>query len=294
LTNHSESDPEFWTFRGNSIRQGSHGIFQYPAMMVPQLQGTLLDDLLKVDAEVKTIYDPFAGSGTVLVEAMLRGLNVVAADINPMALLLCAVKAQPTGKKSITRAIGRVVQEAMRSSEECNLNFAGIDKWFTRNAKTELFRLRVAIANEGSKPSKPESPGSRPRRTPRSSNSKTSPPTPTTPPPRPTAPGSAPGSPNSTTNANNSKPSSRPWPRPPRPPPTPNSWTGSRSRETSCPASPPGSKPDCSRPSASPSCGTNQPARPPSAPRSPTPPSAPSPPSWTPAKTTTTTPTPTP
>jgi Putative RNA methylase family UPF0020 len=151
LARHSETDPDFWTFKANGIRQGSHGIFQYPAMMVPQLQRTLLDDLLKVDREVKTIYDPFVGSGTVLIEAMLRGLNVVAADINPMALLLCAVKARPIGERSITRAIERVAQKAIKSSEECDLSFPGIDKWFTRRAKTELFRLRVAIANEGSK-----------------------------------------------------------------------------------------------------------------------------------------------
>lgn len=151
LARHSENDPDFWTFKGNSIRQGSHGIFQYPAMMVPQLQGTLLDDLLKVDSKVKTVYDPFVGSGTILVEAMLRGLNVVAADINPMALLLCAVKARPIGERSIISAIERVVQRAMRSSEECDLSFPGIDKWFTRRAKTELFRLKVAITNEGSK-----------------------------------------------------------------------------------------------------------------------------------------------
>lgn len=150
LARHSETDPEFWTFKGN-IRQGSHGIFQYPAMMVPQLQGTLLDDLLKVDTETKTIYDPFAGSGTILIEAMLRGLNVVAADINPMALLLCAVKARPIAEKPIARAIGRVVQEALKSSAECRISFPGIDKWFTERAKTELYRLKAAIANVGNK-----------------------------------------------------------------------------------------------------------------------------------------------
>lgn len=148
LTRHSEADPEFWAFKGNSQRHGSHGIFQYPAMMVPQLQGTLLDDLLQVDSDVELIYDPFAGSGTILIEAMLRGLEVVAADINPMALLLCAVKARPIGQTTTIKAVGRVVREASKSSQSCDLDFPGINKWFTQRTKTELYRLRAAITSE--------------------------------------------------------------------------------------------------------------------------------------------------
>lgn len=145
LSAHSAANPDFWAFKGNSDRRGSHGIFQYPAMMVPQLQGTLLDDLLKADSKVQTIYDPFAGSGTVIVEAMLRGLDIVAADINPMALLLCAVKARPLRAQTTAAAIERVVRMARQSSWACDVYFAGIDKWFTERAKSELCRLRTAI-----------------------------------------------------------------------------------------------------------------------------------------------------
>ncbi|RLG15985.1 hypothetical protein DRN63_04745 [Nanoarchaeota archaeon] len=40
------------------------------------------------------ILDPFCGSGTVLVEAKLLGVNAVGSDINPLAILLAKVKSQ--------------------------------------------------------------------------------------------------------------------------------------------------------------------------------------------------------
>ena len=38
-----ESDPDFWTFAADSRRTMGHAFFNYPAMMVPQVQGALLD-----------------------------------------------------------------------------------------------------------------------------------------------------------------------------------------------------------------------------------------------------------
>jgi DNA modification methylase len=41
------------------------------------------------------VLDPFCGSGGVLVEARLAGLNSVGIDINPLACLLAEVKSNP-------------------------------------------------------------------------------------------------------------------------------------------------------------------------------------------------------
>src|SRR4051812_49221481 len=71
----AQQDPTYWSFAGNDKRRNGHALFSYPAMMVPQLQGALLDDLISVDPSIQRVYDPFAGSGTVLVESMVRGLE---------------------------------------------------------------------------------------------------------------------------------------------------------------------------------------------------------------------------
>lgn len=96
-----------WDYRGNnnSERDYVHGFCTYPAMMVPKMQREMLDVCLEhlQDTSIRLL-DPFAGSGTILVEGMLRGLNIVGIDINPLAILLCKAKTTMVSKKSLIRS----------------------------------------------------------------------------------------------------------------------------------------------------------------------------------------------
>lgn len=69
----SSKDAQYWEFRRQAQRDGLHGLLQYPAMMVPRMQGDILDVLLAADPSIQSIWDPFVGAGTTLTEAMLRG-----------------------------------------------------------------------------------------------------------------------------------------------------------------------------------------------------------------------------
>ena len=85
---------EYWTFKEDAERDYVHGLFAYPAMMVPKMQREILDifDHQLSWSHTPTIYDPFMGSGTILVEGMLKGYNIVGVDINPLAYLVAKVK----------------------------------------------------------------------------------------------------------------------------------------------------------------------------------------------------------
>ena len=86
---------DHWDYRGNtnSERDYVHGFCTYPAMMVPKMQREMLDVCLEhLQDTTPCLLDPFAGSGTILVEGMLRGLDIVGIDVNPLAILLCKVK----------------------------------------------------------------------------------------------------------------------------------------------------------------------------------------------------------
>lgn len=52
-------------------------------MMVPQMVRKILDEICIIDPNIKHIHDPFVGSGTILTESMLRGLEFTGRDINP-------------------------------------------------------------------------------------------------------------------------------------------------------------------------------------------------------------------
>lgn len=83
---------DYWDFQDDETREYTHGLHNYPAMMVCPISRNILR-LISEIRPVKALLDPFAGSGTVLVEGMLSNVNTVAGnDINPLALFLSKVK----------------------------------------------------------------------------------------------------------------------------------------------------------------------------------------------------------
>lgn len=147
LERRTESDPTFWDFADSGARSGGHAYFQYPAMMVPELQGALLDDAVAAAPNIRRIYDPFVGSGTVLLESVYRGLSFHGTDINPMAILLCQVKANPPQTTDAWRA-ARAVLTAAADIEAGEIEFFGRDKWFVPSVLQDLLRLRQAIGKQ--------------------------------------------------------------------------------------------------------------------------------------------------
>ena len=85
----------YWDFKDDDTHSYTHGIHSYPAMMVSPISRNIIN-IVRQFKEVTSLFDPFAGSGTVLVEGMLAGIQTVAGnDINPLALLLTKVKTTP-------------------------------------------------------------------------------------------------------------------------------------------------------------------------------------------------------
>lgn len=83
---------DFWDFKESDVREYTHGIHNYPAMMVCPISRNIMK-LVKEVQNVEIVLDPFMGSGTVLVESMLAGVkNIYGSDINPFAIYLSKVK----------------------------------------------------------------------------------------------------------------------------------------------------------------------------------------------------------
>ena len=92
---------DYWDFRDDDTHGYTHGIHSYPAMMVSPISKNIID-IVKQFKHVDSLFDPFAGSGTVLVEGMLAGIPTVAGnDINPLALLLSKVKTTPIDRSEL-------------------------------------------------------------------------------------------------------------------------------------------------------------------------------------------------
>ena len=73
-------------FRGSQGEVGrrdfaTHWIHWYPAKMFHRIPAEIL---ASSTAERLTVLDPFCGSGTVLLEAALRGHSAIGIDVNPL------------------------------------------------------------------------------------------------------------------------------------------------------------------------------------------------------------------
>jgi DNA modification methylase len=94
--------PDDWTFNGALTRELTHCYHDYPARMIPQIAGKLLD-LFAKDATI--LFDPYSGSGTSLVEGFVRGINVIGTDLNPLARLIAQAKTSVPNPRDIDRLI---------------------------------------------------------------------------------------------------------------------------------------------------------------------------------------------
>jgi hypothetical protein len=136
---------DYWPF-ATARNDYSHCYFRYPAMMVAEMQRHLISTVLQLQPNVRTLGDPFAGSGTVLLEAMFRGLDAYAYDINPLAILLCKSKTVLGQAKELKDSARGVIQRATEGRRtKVDVKFNGLEKWFSRRAAIELSALRRAI-----------------------------------------------------------------------------------------------------------------------------------------------------
>jgi SAM-dependent methyltransferase len=141
-----------WDFVGADTQYLTHGLHPYPARMVPQIAHRLL----KMYAQKNdVVLDPFCGSGGVLVEARLAGLNSVGIDINPLACLLAEVKSNPIDpsiliswweelRPKIKREIGSLKNKEI-DAELAKLHIKGLRHWFKEKTIKELAVIRRHI-----------------------------------------------------------------------------------------------------------------------------------------------------
>lgn len=96
----------------------THGFHTYPARMHPETAERLVQ---LVSAPGSTVLDPFCGSGTVLLEALLAGRAAVGRDLNPLAVRLAALRCRCTSeteRRALRDTAGRVCSRALRAARD--------------------------------------------------------------------------------------------------------------------------------------------------------------------------------
>ena len=144
---------EFWSFKKDCERDYVHGLFAYPAMMVPQMQREILNVFKNKisDRNSFTIFDPFMGSGTIMVEGMLQGANIIGIDINPLAYLVSKVKTTIYSIKSLDKSVCMLFENIDQTDRTgVETNFDSINKWFKLDVIQDLDHIKKQIEKENS------------------------------------------------------------------------------------------------------------------------------------------------
>src|SRR5438477_8282164 len=92
-----------------------HGLHPYLGKFVPQLVEVFLE---RYFAAGDTVYDPFVGSGTTLVEANVRRVRAVGCDISAFNCLLARVKTTRFSAASIDLALRAAAEDARRRDDD--------------------------------------------------------------------------------------------------------------------------------------------------------------------------------
>ncbi|WPC66370.1 DNA methyltransferase [Rhodoferax ferrireducens] len=149
LANLDRMSPDYWTFGGRDKRLGAHAMFHYPAMMVPQMQGAILDIICDAAPNTHRVLDPFVGSGTTLVEAMARGLDFTGIDINPLAILISRAKAVVLSPGQLECSAKRIASEIKADKGRAYfVSFQNQKKWFSKSSSIGISRIARAIESE--------------------------------------------------------------------------------------------------------------------------------------------------
>lgn len=120
---------DYWDFKNNDTREYTHGIHSYPAMMVCPISRNIIDIVKKIK-KVNSIFDPFTGSGTVLVEGILANIDTIYGnDINPLALFISKVKTKRLDINKLQRISNKLISEIQLHYENNYNFFENVDKY---------------------------------------------------------------------------------------------------------------------------------------------------------------------
>jgi len=125
----------------------THGLHKYPAKFFPELPRWLIK---RYSDEKDLILDPFSGSGTVNVEAILIKRHSVGIDVDPFSRFISEVKTTPLPIDEIEHAQKRLLNlvtkfDVSKVKETDIPEFPYRDNWFNREIIFELAYIKKII-----------------------------------------------------------------------------------------------------------------------------------------------------
>jgi DNA modification methylase len=143
-----------WDFSGSFSDSPFSAIHWHPGRFVSQIPASLIG-LLTDPGDI--VLDPFAGSGTTVVEAQRLGRYGVAVELNPISSLIIRAKTLPVTAANVQRTVRQLKSEARRHLDRQMLlgvrpaqrklipAAVQINKWYSTRVASDLGKLFALI-----------------------------------------------------------------------------------------------------------------------------------------------------
>ena len=143
------------SFHSADTSYASHDFHSFPAKFPPQLPEKFI---LGLTDPGDLILDPMMGSGTTILEAILRERRAVGFDIDPLARLITTVKTTPLEPEDVHQKGQDIIENATKDVQNCSKRIEQalavkwdsstqkfVDYWFARETQIELQALAEQI-----------------------------------------------------------------------------------------------------------------------------------------------------
>lgn len=127
-----------WSFIKRERAHPIEAIHPYPAKFIGEIPRALLRTLPCQKGTL--VFDPFAGSGTTLLEAQRLGLPSVGVDLNPIACLIARVKTGVRPEGLIDAAL-TVSERASKKRGKLTWDIPNVDHWFKADIQGAIAAL---------------------------------------------------------------------------------------------------------------------------------------------------------
>ena len=126
----------------------SHSFFKYPCRFIPEIPRWAIQKYLS-GIENASVFDPFSGSGTTLLESIINDYNAYGTEIDNIAKLIIKVKTTSFSQEKLDEILveyNKVISNIDISKKPRKLpEINNLDHWFTNDAIVKLAGIKENI-----------------------------------------------------------------------------------------------------------------------------------------------------